>query len=202
MSSPGSSIIASLADIVRHLRLEMPVVVKIHDPITSKECEINRDNLLGLLVVDAPNLAYDAQWLAALYMEMARARRACERASAVAERAFVKWKAQKAADARAAAAASGKKITVAEAEEAYRTHAEYEDRAGAQSYYATLASLFEDAMQAFQIKARMVDVVSRTMGGHGSIVRTEDRTEDIAKRAEDAIASTRTEDQQRKPRGF
>lgn len=167
------AIYASMAEIVKRLRLDMPVKVKIHDPITGQEVAIDRENLLGMLVIDTPNLVLDSQWLAALYMEMARARRACERASAHAEREFVKWKAEVAAEARKSAE---KKLTNDQAAEAYRTHPEYEKRAAVGAYYKTLADLFEDAMNAFQLKARMVDAQSRMLAGDFHARRTEDRT--------------------------
>lgn len=190
-----TSVYASMGEIVKRLKLEMPLQVKIHDPITGHEVTLARENLLAMLVIDTPNLIYDSQWLSALYMEMARARRACERASAHADRQFVKWKAEIAAQARAKAE---KKLTGAEAEEAYRTHPEYEDRASVSAYYKTLADLFEDAMTAFQLKGRMIEAQSRILHGDFHARRVEDRasaptpahgesTEDLSERAAAAL---------------
>lgn len=185
-----TSVFASQAEIVKRLKLEMPVQVKIHDPITGHEVTLARDNLLAMLVIDTPNLVYDSQWLAALYMEMARARRACERAAAHADRQFVKWKAEIASQARAK---SEKKLTSDQAEEAYRTHPDYEERASVGAYYKTLAELFEDAMQAFTLKSRMIEAQSRILNGDFHARRVEDRasaptpasesTEDLSERA-------------------
>lgn len=183
-----TSVYASMSEIVKRLKLEMPMQVTIHDPITGHQVTLARENILAMLVIDTPNLVYDSQWLAALYMEMARARRASERASAHAERQFVKWKAEIASQARAAAAAAaaddekkGKKtagkLTGAEAEEAYRTHPEYEERASVSAYYKTLADLFEDAMQAFTLKSRMIEAQSRILHGDFHARRVEDRTQ-------------------------
>lgn len=190
-----TSVYGSMAEIVKRLKLDMPVKVTIHDPITGAEVRLDRDNLLAMLVIDTPNLVYDSQWLSALYMEMARARRACERASAHAERQFVKWKAEIAAQARSK---SEKKLTGAEAEEAYRTHAEYEERASVSAYYKTLADLFEDAMQAFTLKSRMIEAQSRILHGDFHAKRVEDRasapdretpesSEDLSERAAGAL---------------
>jgi hypothetical protein len=183
-----TSVYASMSEIVKRLKLEMPMQVTIHDPITGHEVALARENILAMLVIDTPNLVYDSQWLAALYMEMARARRASERASAHADRQFVKWKAEVAAKARADA---GKKITGAEAEEAYRTHPEYEQRASVAAYYKTLADLFEDAMQAFTLKGRMIEAQSRILHGDFHARRVEDRT---ASGGEHTAAHESTED--------
>jgi len=173
-----TAVYGTMSEIVKSLKLHMPVKVTIHDPITGQEVQLDRENLLAMLVIDTPNIVYDSQWLSALYMEMARARRASERASAHAERQFVKWKAEIASIARAKA---DKKITGAEAEEAYRTHAEYEMRASVSAYYKTLADLFEDAMQAFTLKARMIEAQSRILNGDFHARRVEDHTSENEK---------------------
>jgi hypothetical protein len=189
------AVYASMGEVVKRLRLNMPVVCTIHDPITGNEVRIERENLLGMLVIDTPNLVLDSQWLAAMYMEMARARRACERASAHAERDFVRWKAEVSAEARRK---SDKKLTNDEAAEAYRTHPDYERRAAVSAYYKTLSDLFEDAMNAFQLKAKMVDAQSRMLAGDFRAKRVEDRasageresdwmSEDLSERAAAAL---------------
>lgn len=172
-----NAVYTSMADIVARLKLKMPINVRIQDPITGDLIQVDRENLLALLVIDTPNLVYDSQILSALFMEMARARRACERAAALADRSFVRWKAQVSTEARLKKGPNGKTITGDEAKEAYRTHPEYEDKANAPAYWQALASLFEDACRAFELKARMIESQSRMLMGDFRAKRTEDMAE-------------------------
>lgn len=150
--------LSTVQDVVKRLRAEMPMKLSLLDPVTGQAFVIDRENLLALLVVDVRDVMSDAQTVAMLYAECARAQRACERAAAAAEREFTSWKSEVAGAARAR---SEKKITVAEAEDAYRTHADYASKAGAAAYYVALAGLFDDFKMAFSIKARMIEAVMR-----------------------------------------
>lgn len=170
--------LATVQDVVKKFRAEMPVSVTLHDPITGKEYTVQRENMLALLVVDVQSPYADAQTVAMFYAECARAQRACERAAAAAERSFVAWKAHVSGEARRKATG---KITGAEAEEAYRTHKDYETKASASVYYESLGGLFEDLKQAFSIKARMIDAVLR-----GSA--TADRTHRVEVRGSESLA--------------
>lgn len=151
------------ATIVKRLQLEMPIAIKLPDPISGIEFELRRDNIFALLVVDTPNLALDAQSLAAQYGSMARAQRACERASANADISYRKWKAQRSEEFRARN--KDRKVTVAEVEEAYRSHPDYETMSSTSVYYDKLAGLFDDLKQAFRIKGEMVKVSANLAGG-------------------------------------
>ena len=152
----------TMAEVISRLKLSMPVKATLRDPISGVEFTVDRENILALLVVDTPNLLYESQSCSALFMDMARAKRACERAAAVAEREFVSWKAATSAAARSK---SETKITDKAAEEAYRTHPDYLKKADLSAYYKTLADVFDDAMSAFQMKAKMIDVNSRILAG-------------------------------------
>jgi len=154
-----SSNLATVQDVVKALKADMPVRLTIHDPITGAEYSLDRANILQNLVVDVRDPWADAQTVAMHYAECARAQRACERAAAAAEREFVSWKAGIMRSARS----GDKKVTVSEAEGAYRTHSDYAAKAATQDYFTSLAGLFDDLKQAFSIKARMIDAVLRGM---------------------------------------
>ena len=176
---------STMAEVVSRLKLSMPVKATLRDPISGAEFTVERDNILALLVVDTPNLLYESQSCSALYMDCARAKRACERASAVAEREFIAWKASTSAAARAK---SDTKITDKAAEEAYRTHPDYLKKADLPAYYKTLADVFEDAMNAFQMKAKMIDVNSRILAGDLRTRRAEtESTESLEGLARDRL---------------
>lgn len=169
----ASTAIGTVQDVVKRLRAEMPVSLTLPDVVSGREFTVQRENMLALLVVDARDLVSDAQTVALLYAECARAQRSAERAAAAAEREFVSWKSQMAAEARRKS--GEKKLTVAEAEDAYRTHYEYAGKAGAAAYYNALAGLFEDLKQAFAIKSRMIDTLLRASGAADRAFRVEDR---------------------------
>lgn len=163
--------IAAVQDVVKKLRADMPVRLTIHDPISGAEFTIERENMLAHLVVDVNDVLADAQTVAMFYAECARAQRACERAAATGEREFVAWKAYVSGEARRKS--GDKKITVAETEDAYRTHKDYQTKAGVQTYYTALAGLFEDLKMAFSIKSRMIDAVMRGMSAADRAHRVE-----------------------------
>ncbi len=165
--------------IVDRMRLQMPINVTLIDPVSGAEVTIYRENILAALIVDTHNILIDSQTLAAQYAEMARAQRACERAAAHGERAFVAWKAQTASGARSAAASGGGKLTDKASEEAYRTHKDYEKMSSVETYYSALAGLFEDLKKAFEQKGRMIEAQMRYFGGDLRMRRAEDTTEQL-----------------------
>lgn len=169
------SLYQDAATIVKRLQLEMPVAIVLPDPISGSDFALTRENIFSALVVDAPNLVTDAQSLAANYGAMARAQRACERASANAEIAYRKWKAQRSEEFRKKNA--DRKITVAEVEESYRAHPDYESVSSTSVYYEKLAGLFDDLKQAFRIKGEMVKVTANLIGGDLAARYTEARVE-------------------------
>lgn len=166
-----STAISTVQEVVKRLRAEMPLTVTLPDVTSLGEFTVKRENILALLVVDVRDLVSDAQSVAMLYAECARAQRASERAAAAAEREFTSWKSQIAGEARRKG--GEKKLTVAEAEDAYRTHGEYTSKAGAVAYYEALAGLFEDLKQAFAIKARMIETLLRASGAADRAFRVE-----------------------------
>ena len=111
------------SEIVRRLKLHMPVRLDgLIDPL-GNEFSIDRDNLMALLTTDIDALPFDNQSVSPLYMEMARAQRACEWGAEQLGVRYVRWKAQRAMELRTKREAEGdKKPTVAESEEFYRTH--------------------------------------------------------------------------------
>lgn len=182
---------ATAQEIVDRVKLHLPIHVTLIDPVGNTEFTIYRENVLRSLVIDAGDIVADAQMLAGQYGEMARAQRACERAAAAGERAFVSWKAQVAASARADAKKAGVvKITGAEAEEAYRTHPDYQKMADVQAYYSTLAGLFEDLKKGFDLKAKMVDATMRFLGGDMRMRKAED-TAELERAAAESIERSR-----------
>lgn len=167
----------SVQQIVHRLRSELPLHITLPDPVSGADFTVVRENLFSDLVIDTPNLLQDAQSCAAQYLLMARCQRACERAAASSESAYVKWKAERSEEFRRRNA--DRKVTVDEATKYYQTHADYEQMNAAPTYYGKLAGLFEDAKEAFRIKSRLIEMTARYVGGATS-------TEHAASRVEDA----------------
>ena len=161
------------AEIVRKVRMEMPVNVSLTDPVTGQPFEVNRANVLESLTIDTAVPELEAQTIAALYALFGRAQRASEYAAALAEAHYVAWKSGIARDARA----KGGKITAAEAEEAYRTHAEYVERQTQPDRYRALAGLFEDIKKGFQIKGEQLRSIVGMQRGHDATHASEDAVE-------------------------
>lgn len=183
------SIYARSAEIIRRVRLEMPIQLTLPDPATGHSFEISRDNILSLLVIDSGNIFLEGQTVAALYVEMARCRRACERAAAHAEMDYRRWKAEQFSSFKE----SREKTTDKAAEAHYRTLPEYRANADLPDYYKTLGYLFADLMEGFMIKSRMIDAQSRMLGQQERIAVAEassgdHETEESLERLEELAA--------------
>lgn len=191
MSEPNPRFV-SPTDIVRRLKLHMPVHLDLVDPL-GNEFSIQRDNLMALLTTDIDALPFDSQSISPLYMEMARAQRACEWGAEQLATAYVRWKAQKAAEFRDKAE---KKVTVAEVESYYRQHPEYEEKALAPESLRALAGLFLDAKNAFLMKARAQEHQFTLLRGHESSVRYDDQRQrldeltELEQSVEDAVRAS------------
>ena len=134
--------------------------------------------MLSLLVIDSGNIFLEGQTVAALFAEMARAQRACERMCARAEVEFAAWKAHMVRAFKAQMEASGKKSTDKDAEANYRAHADYKQHAHLATHYKFLGFLFSDIKEAFSIKAKMIAAQSRMMEGHEHATSAELATDD------------------------
>jgi hypothetical protein len=168
---------ASSATIIRRLKLELPVSVTYEDPFTGEPITCHRDNMLALLVVDTHNLVVEGQTCAALYAEMGRFARAAEYAAGKADTAYVRWKAEKANEARGKSKA---KLTKEQVENFYRTHDEYEQYANEPKKLLAQAGLFEDLRWAFKLKGETHSDQTRLLGGHERTMRKDDEVERLA----------------------
>jgi hypothetical protein len=160
------------AEIVRRVRLEMPVGVVLIDPVSHQHFEVSRANVLEALTIDTAVPELEAQTIAALYALFARAQRAAEYAAALSEAHYVAWKSKVAADARKA-----KKITKDEAEEAYRTHVDYVAKSTESDRYKALAGLFEDIKRAVNIKGEQLRSIVGMQRGETAARASEDAIE-------------------------
>lgn len=170
------------AEIVRRVRLELPVHVVLTDPVNHEHFEINRANVLEALTIDTSVPELEAQTIASLFALFGRAQRAAEYAAALAEAQYIAWKSQIAKEARA-----GKKITVAESEEAYRTHPEYVERQTQPDRFRALAGLFEDIKRGFAIKGEQLRSIMTMQRGHELTHASEDA---VARRLDTIGAAT------------
>ncbi len=160
------------AAIVKRVRLEMPINIALTDPVSHEVFEVSRANVLESLTIDTTVPELEAQTIAAMYALFGRAQRACEYAAALAEAHYVAWKSGIARDARAS-----RKMTKDEAEEAYRTHAEYVERQTQKARYAALAGLFEDIKRGFLIKGEQLSDIHSMQRGHRRAMASEDEVE-------------------------
>jgi hypothetical protein len=178
------------AEIIRRLNLHMPIHLDgLIDPL-GNEFSIHRENLMALLTTDIDALPFDSQSLAPLFMEVARVQRSCEWAAEQLTIRYVQWKAAKAKECREKA---DKKPTVAEVEEYYRTHEEYEEMASAPKSLEALGRLFADAKEAFAMKARAQEKQFRLVAGHEQALRFDDqqeRLDTLADLDDSAVAQT------------
>ena len=196
---------ASSAEIIRRLKLEMPISVTYVDPFTGGPMTMHRENVLALLVVDTHNLIIEGQACAALYAEMGRFARAATYATAQAETKYRKWKAQMrhecAANTPEKKTAAGKKAakqgpTGDEVETYYRMHKDYEEIANAPHKLAAQAGLFEDLRWAFKLKAETHNDQTKLLGGHERTMRMDDSNErlteleSLQREANDIIAAS------------
>jgi len=165
-------------EIIERIRLKLPLVVTLPDPITGEPFTINRDNLLALLVIDANNLTFEAQTVPALYGEMARIRAAAYRAHQESEVRFRRWKQAKRNECRAKAK-DNKKPTKEDLEDFYRGAEDYQERYQEQINLATIMSLADDLKRAFEIKSRQLESLSRDNFGHGQVQKPHDRMSEV-----------------------
>jgi hypothetical protein len=171
------SIYARSAEIIRRVRLEMPVQITLPDPISGVDFVLSRDNVLSLLIIDTGNIFLEGQTVSAFFAEMGRAQRGCERACARAEVEFRIWKAQMVRSYKASAEASGKRGTDKDAEASYRVHPDYRDHANLPGYYRAAGNLFLDIKEGFAIKARMITSQARAQGEHEHVTTAEVETD-------------------------
>lgn len=177
-------------EIVKRLKLNLPVHLDgLIDPL-GNEFSVHRENLMALLTTDIDAIAFDSQSISPLYMEMARAQRSCEWGAEQLEVRYARWKAQRAEEFRATREKEGgKRPTVAEVEEFYRTHDDYEEMAMGSRGMRVLADLFADAKSAFLMKARAQEHQFRLMQGHEQSLRFDDqkqRLDDLTELEESA----------------
>jgi hypothetical protein len=152
-------------EIVERLKLAMPAHLTLIDPMSGESFEIHRDNYLSMLVIDSHNLLFEGQPLPALYAEAGRACRAAEYAHDLAEVRYKRWKAQRAAEFRDKRK-EGKGPTVAEVEEFYRCHEQYEAMAMDPKRWSAIAGLLEDVRDAFGIKQRIQHDQTALLGAY------------------------------------
>lgn len=167
---------ATSREIIDRIRLRMPVVVTLPDPITGEPFTVNRDNLLALLVIDVNNLAFESQTVAALYGEMSRIRAAAWRSHQETEVRFREWKAGKRAQCRKAAE---KKATKEEQEDFYRSAPDYKENYQETINLAVLVSLFDDLKKAFEIKSRALYNLSGETFGHNKVQNASERMSEV-----------------------
>jgi hypothetical protein len=163
-------------EIIERIRLKMPLVVTLPDPITGAPFTINRDNMLALLVVDLNNLAFESQTVAALYAEVGRIRAAAYRAHQEAQVRYRQWQTQRRAECRKKA---DKKPTKEELEDFYRGHSDYQKVYQEQIDMAALVSLADDLKKAFDIKSRQLLSLSSETFGHNQMQNASDRIGEI-----------------------
>ncbi len=168
-----------VAELVRKLKMYLPVTVTLSDPITGAPFVLERDNVLSDLIVDTVNLGAEVQTLSAHFVEFARAQRACEVSAAKAEAAYRRWKSQAMAQYRKDKIAAGEKApTVAQQEAHYRGLPDYEEMEHEPARLTALAGLFGDIKQAFRIKSDVMRNQIDNLRGYESVARTANRTEE------------------------
>lgn len=175
----------------------MPIEITVPDAVTGQDLTYKRDDVMRALIINRADLAGEACVVAGQYVEAARLERACRGAAERAATAYAQWKADIATKYRAEA----EKPTDKKAEAAYRTHPDYEAKAGLGTYYEQLAELFGDVKRAFDIKSRQIgnlfDGQRRHIGveargaGVGVPVEDEPSLEELEDFAARAIEQTR-----------
>ena len=174
------------AEIVRRVKLEMPVHITLNDPFNGEPITCSRGNILELLVVESHNLILEGQTVAALFAEMSRFRAAAMLAQAKAEAAFRKWKARMAHELReqsepkttkAGKPAAKQGPTQAEIEEHYRLHPEYDVMHDEPHRLQAIVDIFTDLRRAFDIKDNVITDQIETMRGHESVMHAAESTD-------------------------
>lgn len=172
------SVYLKSAEIVRRVKLEMPISVTYLDVFSQSPITCSRDNVLAMLVSDVANIVVERQMNAALYVEFARFQRAAEFAAAQAEAGYRRWKAQRAAECREKWKGD-KKPTKEEVESFYRNHDDYMSVASLPDQLRAQAGLFADIKEGFKMKSYAQSDQSASMRGHEGVLRLEEDTERV-----------------------
>lgn len=162
--------------IIEKLRLRMPLVVTLPDPISGEPFSINRDNILQLLVIDTANLHFEAATLAALYGEMARIHAAAIKHHEDEEVLLRTWKAQMREEHRRACE---KKPTDRACDDYYQQHPEYKDRYQKTIDARVLIGLSDDLKKAFELKSFAIGHLSGDLIGHNRAQNATERLNDM-----------------------
>ncbi len=169
--------LADRAELSVQARNAMPLRLELVDPVNGQTFVVEKGDVLSALRINPSKILEEASIVSRQYAEFARAQRACEARAGRAEVVYRQWKAQRAIEAREA---SEKKLTGAQVEEAYRTHADYESMASEESRWHALAGLFDDLKWAVRMKS---DRIRDFITAQGARVRTEiDDLEDHARK--------------------
>lgn len=176
-------------DIIEKLRLRMPLVVTLPDPVSGQPFSVNRDNILQLLVIDTANLHFEAATLAALYGEMARIHAAAIKHHEDEEVLLRTWKAQMREEHRRACE---KKPTDRACDDYYQQHPEYKDRYQKTIDAKVLIGLSDDLKKAFELKSFAIGHLSGDLIGHNRAQNSTERLQDMAltSLAEEAMAAS------------
>jgi len=133
----------------------MPVQITLPDIITGENFEINRSDLMDLLLINMESLVLESQSIPALYSEMAKMQRCAKKAADEAATVYRQWKQNQSKHFKALPTHE-KKPTQAAVEEHYRTLPDYNTVANAESYFLNLSYLSGDFKDAFKLKADLV----------------------------------------------
>lgn len=168
----------TLNELMDRVRTQMPINLTVPDPFSGQPIQVHREDVMRIMVIDGGNLLADGQVLAAHFVEFARAQRACEYSAEYAERGYKKWRAQRSNELRHSAKTKETKApTVAETEDAYRVHADYERVSSEPARWLMLAGIFEDLKNAMQIKSRVLTAQLHNLNDYERTVRAEDKVE-------------------------
>ncbi len=159
-------------ELQKRLRASMPIRLDYVDPFTQQPVSLFKEDVIRLLFVKLEDFSADAQMMPALYVEFARAQRACEYAKQFAEGTYRAWKAQLSEGARANAKKSDVKFTEAMGEAAYRTHPDYAKMSSEPSRWELYGNLFADLKEAVKLKERVMDGALRNVWEHEVLQRS------------------------------
>ena len=166
----------SSKEIIKQLRLKMPLVLELPDAITGEPTLINRDNILALALINPEDLVLESQTVAALYAEMARLHAAATKMFDDKEAEMRQWK----ANMRGACRSTKTKPSQREQEDYYQTDVEYLPRYEAVNRAKAIAACFDDLKEVFRIKARQLDKLHSVDFGHTRGESSFDRLAEMA----------------------
>jgi hypothetical protein len=166
--------------------------MELPDPVTGEPFTVNRDNVLALLAVDVDNLVLESQTVAMMFGEMARVHAAAKLAKEQADVDFRRWKAAKAAEARATldnGMTAGKNPTKKpptkeQVEGYYRSAADYDAEYRKTNRAAVIVDLIADLKEAFKLKQRALHDLHGITFGHNEVATTDDRMREMEARLE------------------